>query len=220
MLGSRVRAPAGSPDKISDNHTIIGDFFVLWYISFCSGTFPNSEPFSFLRGEIFLHLYFIFHIFCVRSEQVEKFLLSLSLHTELWATARRKKWKGNRVKIPNNACCCEFYFSCEKLRLIALFATGENWEGAIGGTSQKTCLCIRGFYACRTTGKNQDNVLAVVPILRCPLSLLSLPYYIYVREMFVVISRPKSQFWVLNKLFQSCRILLGIARRIRLYFFV
>ena len=28
MLGSRVRAPAGSPDNISDNQSIVGDIFV------------------------------------------------------------------------------------------------------------------------------------------------------------------------------------------------
>ena len=146
MLGSRVRAPAGSPDKISDNHTIIGDFFVLWlFLNLFSGL--NSEGFWGIL------VWFAFEIrqllstrlsaiFCRLSVQLEKFLLSLSLHTELWATARRKKWKGNRVKIPNNACCCEFHSSViEEFWAIALFATGENWEGAIDGTSQKTCLC-------------------------------------------------------------------------------
>ena len=29
MLGSRVRAPAGSPDNISDTQTIVRDIFVL-----------------------------------------------------------------------------------------------------------------------------------------------------------------------------------------------
>jgi hypothetical protein len=46
--------------------------------------------------------------------------------------------------------------------LVAFFATGESWEGATSGMSQKTYLgALEGLYL-QDTGKNQNCFIIIV----------------------------------------------------------
>ena len=56
MLGSRVRAPAGSRKKISDNQMIVGDFFVSQHF----GITPYFTPNMAISGKMFYHLFYQF----------------------------------------------------------------------------------------------------------------------------------------------------------------
>ena len=64
MLGSRVRAPAGSPDKISDNHTIIGDFLFCGISHFALELFQIAIHLAFW-GVRFFYIYILFFTFFV-----------------------------------------------------------------------------------------------------------------------------------------------------------
>ena len=68
--------------------------------------------------------------------------------------SRRPELKGNPVRIRNSARCCKS-LSFGRNGSSALFATGFYREGAVNGTSQKTCRNNDWILYLRDTGANR-----------------------------------------------------------------
>ena len=69
-----------------------------------------------------------------------------------------REWKGNWVKIPNNACCCKFLLHSKKKFFYIHFVTGyKGWEGVIKTEQVRRPTNASKDLTCRITGIESQN---------------------------------------------------------------